>query len=356
MAEGDDDKDQKTQDPTQKKLDDALKKGDVAKSQDLVAWFILFAATLLVAVTAMGSASNLAQPLKALIGNADLVTVDRAGLMQLFLSMALAVAAAIGLPLLGLFLAGIAGNMIQHRLVLSGESLKPKFSKISPMSGFKRIFGKEALVNFIKGLAKIGIVGTVMFAVLWPERQVIDALVRMDVAALLPHTLGIILSILYAVVAILAVLAAGDYFYQYRSWYQRQRMTFQELKEEFKQSDGNPEIKAKIRQIRRERSRKRMMANVPKATVVITNPTHFAVALRYESGMTAPVCVAKGADLIALKIREIATGAQVPIVENQPLARALHATVEIDQEVPEEHYKAVAEVIGYVMRLKGTLR
>ncbi|QCI62983.1 flagellar biosynthesis protein FlhB [Phreatobacter stygius] len=356
MAEGDDDKDQKTQDPTQKKLDDALQKGDVAKSQDLVSWFMLFAATLMVAVTAIGSAGNLANPLKNLMANADLVTVDRAGLMRLLITMALAVATAIGLPLVGLFLAGIAGNVIQHRLVLSGESLKPKFSKISPMAGFKRIFGKEAFVNFLKGLAKITIVGSVMFAVLWPERQMIDALVRMDVEALLPHTLRIVLSVLYAVVAILAVLAAGDYFYQYRSWYQRQRMTFQELKDEFKQSDGNPEIKGKLRQIRRERSRKRMMANVPKATVVITNPTHFAVALRYETGMAAPVCVAKGADLIALKIRELATTHDVPIVENPPLARALHATIEIDQEVPEEHYKAVAEVIGYVMRLKGMLR
>ncbi|MBN8943981.1 MAG: flagellar biosynthesis protein FlhB [Rhizobiales bacterium] len=356
MAEGDDDKDQKTQDPTQKKLDDALQKGDVAKSQDLVSWFMLFAATLLIAVTAVGSAGSLTAPLKNLMANADLVSVDRAGLMGLFVTLGLAIAAAIGLPLLGLFLTGIAGNMIQHRLVLSGESLKPKFSKISPMAGFKRIFGKEAFVNFLKGLAKISIVGTVMFVVVWPQREVIDSLVRMDIEVLLPHSLTIILSLLYAVVAILAVLAAADYVYQYRSWYQRQRMTFQEMKEEFKQSDGNPEIKGKLRQIRRERSRKRMMANVPKATVVITNPTHFAVALRYETGMTAPVCVAKGADLIALKIRELATANDVPIVENQPLARALHATVEIDKPIPEDHYKAVAEVIGYVMRLKGGLR
>jgi flagellar biosynthesis protein FlhB len=353
VAEGDDDKDQKTQDPTQKKLEDARKKGDVAKSQDLVAWFMLFAATLLVATVATGSAGQLINPLKNLMANADLVQVDRAGLMSLFVAMALAVIGAIGLPLLGLFLAGVAGNMIQHRLILSGESLKPRFSKISPLSGFKRIFGKEALVNFLKGLAKITIVGTVMFTVLWPQRSLIDALVRMDVEALMPHTLSLVLSILYSVVAIVAILAAADYFYQYRSWYQRQRMTLQELKDEFKQSDGNPEIKGKLKQIRRERSRKRMMANVPKATVVITNPTHFAVALRYETGMQAPVCVAKGADLIALRIRELATGSNVPIVENPPLARALHATIEVDQMIPEEHYRAVAEVIGYVMRLKG---
>jgi flagellar biosynthesis protein FlhB len=276
--------------------------------------------------------------------------------MGLLISLILAIVVALGLPFLGLFIAGVAGNMVQHPLVLSGEGLKPKLSKISPLAGFKRIFGKDAFVNFLKGLAKIGVVGTVMFVVLWPQRAAIDSLVRMDVEMLLPHTLGIVMNVLIAVVAIMAIVALADYVYQYQRWYERQKMSLQELKEEFKQSDGNPEIKGKIRQIRRERARKRMMSSVPQATVVITNPTHFAVALKYETGMAAPVCVAKGADLIALKIRELATANDVPIVENVPLARALHATVEVDQPIEEEHYKAVAEVIGYVMRLKGGLK
>ena len=355
MADEGEDKDQKTHDPTQKKLDDALKKGDVAKSQDLVSWFLLFMATLIVATMAAGSASGLAVPLKNLIANADLVVVDRSGLMKLYVSLVLAIIVAIGLPLLGLFLTGIGANMMQHRLVLSTESLKPKFSKISPLAGFKRIFGPDAFVNFLKGLAKLTLVGVVMFTVLWPQRSSIDAIVRMDVEMLLPHTFSIVMSVLIAVVAIMAIIALADYVYQYQRWYTRQKMSTQELKEEFKQSDGNPEIKGKIKQLRRERSRKRMMANVPNATVVVTNPTHFAVALKYEAGMQAPVCVAKGMDLIALKIRELAIASDVPIVENVPLARALHASVEIDQPIQEEHYKAVAEVIGYVMRLKGEL-
>lgn len=355
MADEGEDKDQKTHDPTQKKLDDALKKGDVAKSQDLVSWFLLFMATLIVATMAAGSAGGLAVPLKNLIANADLVIVDRSGLMKLYVSLVLAIIVAIGLPLLGLFLTGIGANMMQHRLVLSTESLKPKFSKISPLAGFKRIFGPDALVNFLKGLAKLTLVGVVMFTVLWPQRSSIDSIVRMDVEMLLPHTFSIVMSVLIAVVAIMAIIALADYVYQYQRWYTRQKMSTQELKEEFKQSDGNPEIKGKIKQLRRERSRKRMMANVPNATVVVTNPTHFAVALKYEAGMQAPVCVAKGMDLIALKIRELAIASDVPIVENVPLARALHASVEIDQPIQEEHYKAVAEVIGYVMRLKGEL-
>jgi flagellar biosynthesis protein FlhB len=151
------------------------------------------------------------------------------------------------------------------------------------------------------------------------------------------------------------VVAIADYFFQYRTWYEKQKMSLQEMKEEFKQSQGDPHIKGRLRQLRYARMKKRMMTQVPKASVIITNPTHYAVALSYERGMTAPICVAKGVDLIALKIREIAKQHDIPIVENVPLARALHATVEVDAEIPVEHYHAVAEVIGYVMGLKRGL-
>jgi flagellar biosynthetic protein FlhB len=154
------------------------------------------------------------------------------------------------------------------------------------------------------------------------------------------------------VVAILALIAAADYLFQYRVWHEKQKMSLRDLKEEFKQSEGDPHIKGKLRRMRMERGRKRMMADVPKASVVLMNPTHFAVALQYERGMNAPVCVAKGVDRVALKIREIAERHGIPIVENPPLARALHATVEIEQEIPADHYKAVADVISFVMRMR----
>ena len=178
----------------------------------------------------------------------------------------------------------------------------------------------------------------------------------MDPAVVLPLTKTLSLEILGTVVAILAIVAAADYLFQYRQWYERQKMSLRDLKDEFKQTEGDPAIKAKIRQIRQNRTRKRMMAAVPKASVIITNPTHYAVALQYDRGMNAPLCLAKGIDNIALKIREVAAEHNIPVVENPPLARALHATVEIDQEVPPEHYRAVAEVIGYVMRLRGAVR
>jgi flagellar biosynthetic protein FlhB len=154
------------------------------------------------------------------------------------------------------------------------------------------------------------------------------------------------------VVAILSIVAAADYLFQYRQWYERHKMSLRELKEEFRQTEGDPTIKGKLRQLRQTRMRKRTMAALPTASVIITNPTHFAVALKYERGMNAPVCVAKGVDLIARKIREVAREHEIPVVENPPLARALHGTVEVDQEIPPEHYRAVAEIIGYIMRLR----
>jgi len=194
-----------------------------------------------------------------------------------------------------------------------------------------------------------------MMAVLWPERHRLESMVRFDPAAILGATTSLTLQLMGAVVAMLAVVAIADYFFQYRQWYERQKMSLQEMKEEFKQSEGDPHIKGRIRQLRHARMKKRMMAAVPKASVIITNPTHYAVALSYERGMPAPICVAKGIDSVALKIREIANAHGIPIVENVPLARALHATVKIDEEIPVEHYHAVAQIIGYVMGLKRGL-
>ncbi|MFK4624333.1 flagellar biosynthetic protein FlhB [Bradyrhizobium diazoefficiens] len=308
--------------------------------------------TLVVSTFSGSVGSGLVTPMRNLLANSWMIKTDGRALLALLQQIEFAVLAAIGVPLLMLVLAAVAGNMLQHRLVWSAESLKPKFSKLSPAAGFKRIFGKQAAANFLKGLGKLIVLGVVMGTILWPERHRMEAMVRLDPAAMLGATTSLTIHLLGAVVAALAIIAIGDYFFQYRSWFQRQKMSLQEIKEEFKQSEGDPHIKGKIRQLRQQRAKKRMMAAVPKASVIITNPTHYSVALSYERGMQAPICVAKGVDNLAFKIREIAREHDIPIVENVPLARALYATVEIDQEIPTEHYHAVAEVIGYVMRLK----
>jgi flagellar biosynthetic protein FlhB len=355
MADEHDDT-ERSEDPTQKRLDEALERGDVVKSQEVNTWFVLATATLILLSFSGSMSSAILTMLRGILANAHGIPVDGRGLVQTMQALGIATVAAVALPFGLLALAAVAGNVIQHRLVWSAESLKPKLSKISLGAGFKRLFSKVALANFVKGLVKLALIGTVMTVILWPKRRELDGLVTMDPAVVLPLVKSMSLELLGTVIAILAIVAAADYLFQYRTWYNRQKMSLREMKEEFKQTEGDPAIKAKIRQLRQQRAKKRMMAEVPKASVIITNPTHYAVALQYDKGMNAPVCLAKGLDNLALKIREVAAAHDIPIVENPPLARALHATVEMDEEIPPEHYKAVAEVIGYVMRLRGAVR
>lgn len=350
-----DDDSEKTHDPTQKKLDDAHQRGNVAKSQEVNTWFLLAGATLVLSTFNGSVGGGLQTPLKNLLQNSWMIRADGPGLLTLAKSLCMSILSTMGMPILFLVLAALAGNLIQHRLVFSTEGLVPKFSKLSPMEGAKRLFGKQAFANFLKGLFKLVLLGAVMCAVLWPERFRLDALIHIDPSAILGITTSLTLQLMASVVAMLAFVAIADFFFQYRSWYEKLKMSLQEVKEEYKQAEGDPHIKGKIRQLRQQNMKKRMMAAVPKASVIITNPTHYAVALSYERGMTAPICVAKGVDNIALKIREVAGKHDIPIVENVPLARALYATVEIDEEIPGEHYHAVAEVIGYVMGLKRGL-
>ena len=355
MAEESDDA-EKTEDPTQRRLDEAIRRGDVAKSQEVNAWFVLAAAALALLSFSSSAASQLTNMFRGILMNSYRVPTDGPALVHLMRELGIETALPLAIPFLLLMLAAIGGNAIQHRLVWSAESLIPKFSKISPLAGAKRLFSQQTLATFFKGLAKLVVVAAVAAMLLWPARKRLEALIMTDPAAIAPFTRTLSLQLFGGVVAILAFIAAADYLFQYRQWHERQKMSLREIKDEFKESEGDPKIKAKVRQLRQQRMRKRMMSAVPKATVVITNPTHFAVALQWERGMNAPICVAKGQDLIALKIREVAAKNDVPVVENPPLARTLHATVEIDEEVPAEHYKAVAEVITYVMRLNGALR
>jgi flagellar biosynthesis protein FlhB len=344
-----------TEDPTPRRLEEAIKRGDVVKSIEVSTWFTIGGGTLMLMVFADPMAANLQAMFRGLLMHSGEIPVDGPALDHLVKGLAAHILAALAIPVLVLTLAALLGNAIQHRILFSVDPVLPQVSRISPGAGLRRLFSKQALANFAKGLAKLALFGTVIGALLWPQRQRIIGLAAVDPIYILPFTRALAVKMLGTVVAILAIVAAADYLFQYRQWYERQKMSVREMKEEFRQSEGDPAIKGKIRQLRMARARKRMMAQVPKASVVITNPTHFAVALQYERGMNAPVCVAKGADLIARKIREVAEAHDVPVIENPPLARTLYATVEIDQEIPQEHYRAVAEIIGYVMRLRRSV-
>lgn len=356
MAEGAEDDQERSEDPTQKRLEDAVKRGDVAKSQEVNTWFLLAGGTLALFTFGGFAANRLAGTFAQLFASSHAAGTDGRAIVRLSGLLMIDALIALG-PLLAILIAAaIASNLIQHRWVWTGETIKPKASRISPVQGAKRIFSKHALVQFAKGLAKIGLVATVIVMVLAPEIGTIAQLINGEYTMILPVASMLAMRLLLAVVAVMAVVAALDWLWSRHTWYERQRMSVRDIREEFKQTEGDPTIKAKLRQIRQSRMRKRMMSEVPKATVVITNPTHYAVALKYEKGMAAPLCVAKGVDALALRIRDLAEEHRVPVVENPPLARSLHKGVDIGEEIPAEHYKAVAEVIGYVMRLRRGVR
>lgn len=344
--------DSKTEDPSQKKLQDAREKGDVAKSQEVVTWFMLLGSAAIFAMMAPGTAAHLSDTLKVLIMNADRFSLEGAGFSAFVNNLAFTLLGTVMIPLVVLSVCAVLANLIQHQPLLSTEPITPKFSKISPLAGFKRLFSMESLVNFGKGLLKIFIVGGVVVFVTWPERDRLDTMMTVDPLVILGDFQEIGIKVFMAVLIVVTAIAGADFFYVRQKWWKKQMMTLQETRDEYKQMEGDPHIKGKLRQLRQEKSRQRMMQAVPDATVVITNPTHFAVALKYDKNMRAPQVVAKGADAVAFRIRELAKANDVPIVENPPLARALFASVEIDGVIPAEHFKAVAEVIGFVMRLK----
>lgn len=354
MAEQDDQ--EKTEDPTLKRLDDAVKRGDVAKSQEVNTWFLLVGGTLALFGFGGMAAGNLARAFSEIFASSHAIDLTGRSIIRISSTLAVDVLFAVGPVLILLLIVAIGGNLVQHPFLWTTEPLAPKLSRISPAAGAKRIFSKQALVQFAKGLIKLGIIGTVITAVAWPEVDRIGSLIQGDFHQILPVTLTLTLRLLIGVCAVMAVVAALDWLWTRHTWIERQKMTVREIREEYKESEGDPTIKAKLRQIRHNRMRKRMMAEVPNATVVIMNPTHYAIALKYETGMAAPRCIAKGMDDVALRIRDLAEQHRVPVVQNAPLARALHKTVEIDEDVPAEHYKAVAEVIGYVMKLRRSTR
>ena len=353
MADEKDDS-QRTEEPTQRRLDDAREHGDVVKSTEVSTFAVLAGGTLAIAMFARSAGEGFASTFRGFLENADQLGTDPASLMILFKTVGLSIAGLMA-PFMGVVvLSALAGHLLQGRPVVAFDRIKPDLSKLSPLNGLKRLFGMDGLTNLAKGAIKLALVGAVVWTTLWPMRGQLGLLLDETPATIASDMTTITVRILFAALAVLAVLAGIDYFMQRFRFLQRNRMSKQEVKEEFRRNEGDPAVKAKIRQLRKERARRRMIAEVPKATVVITNPTHYAIALKYESGkMAAPVCVAKGVDALALRIRAVAEEHDVPVVENPPLARALYATVEIDETVPAEHYKAVAQVIGYVMRLTG---
>ncbi len=354
MAEDEDDS-SKTEEPTQHKLDEARKHGEVVSSRELNHWFMFLAATLFLFLMAEPVSTSLTQGLRTYIADAHALPADTGAALGQALKAGLWVALkALALPFLLFVVAAAAGPLLQVGFLWAPEHLMPKLERISLLQGVARLFSKRSLLEFVKGLLKITAVAVLVLWLVWPALPGLEHLMDVPAARMLGELTGLSLRVLMGAVGLMLVIALVDYLAQRWMFLQKMRMTRTELKEEYKQSEGDPQIKQRIRQIRMERARRRMMAEVPKADVVVTNPEHYAVALKYDPQVNAaPVVVAMGLDLIAQKIKEIAKAHDIPIVENPPLARALYASADLEREIPGEHYRAVAEIISYVFKLKN---
>ena len=354
MAEADDSP--KTEQPSARKLSRARQQGQVVQSREINSLFMLATGAALVLLLAPGLTARMELTLARFLDPTGLLGgegIRWEALRALFAE----IAASLVLPTLLLVVAAVAGSVVQTGLVFATEKMNVDLARLSPLAGLKRLFSLRAVVEFLKSIAKFAVVTAILAMLVMPEAAKLPGLTGMDTALLGGEIHRLLMRLAVGMLLLLAALAGFDYVYQRMSFLHSMRMSKQEVKEEHKQSEGDPMIKARLRQIRLERARKRMMAAVPNAAVVVTNPTHYAVALTYELGAKgAPKVVAKGADFMAQRIRDIARDNDVPLVENPPLARALYANVELDHEIPPEHYRAVAEIINYVFRLKGKLR
>jgi len=351
----DQDQESKTEEPTEKKIQDAVEKGNTPSSKEAPI-FASIAATLIAGVFLVrGGAGDMTRFLSGFLGDpSDFNISTNADATTLLLNIAMRAGMFLAPMLLLFTVFGLGASFLQHPPQLALERITPQWSRISPVGGFKRIFGTQGLAHFGKSVAKLVAIGGTVWLILKSDKDTVVTAMLQDPSTIPELILSIALRLLSAACVATIVIVAADLVWTQKSWRRSLRMTKQEIKEEHKQAEGDPILKSRRLSLARDRARSRMMAAVPRATLVVANPTHFAVALRYvqeEGG--APVVLAKGTDLIALKIREIAEANDIPVIEDRQLARSLHASVQIDQMIPPEFYKVVAELLCMVYARKA---
>lgn len=343
---------ERTESATEKRRQEARKKGQVAKSRELVSAAVLLGGLFILYYTGGHMFNGLGDVMRETFRNAATFQMTRETLHSMFASLSYRMAMIVAPLMLTIAIFGVVSNVAQFGFLFTSETISPKFSRINPLDGFKRIFSKQTAVELLKAILKIGLVGIVAFYTVRKEFHKLPYLMDLDTTGILFYGGGVSFRILVNSCVVIFVMAVLDYAFQKWDFEKSIRMTKEEIKQEMKEMEGDPHIKARIRSLQREAARKRMMEAVPKADVIVTNPTHIAVALKYEAGSRAPVVVAKGAGFIAEKIKEIARENKVMIMENKPLARAMYKMVEIGKEIPSELYQAVAEILAYVYKLK----
>lgn len=344
---------EKTEEPTARRLQEARKKGDVPKSVEIASVAVLLAGLFLFYGAGEYMLDRLYVVMRHYLGNAHLIKVVPDNMVSLAADALWFSAQLVAPVLIVVFLAALAANFAQVGFFVSSEALTPKLDKIDPIAGFGRLFSKQAMANFVKSVAKLVIVGYVAYTVVRDATPQILPLIDQEPVQILVFLAKTSFWIFLKAVLIIAILAGLDYVFQRWQFRERLKMTKQELRDEARMTEGDPQVKGRIRSIQYQMARRRMMAEVPKADVIITNPIHLALALHYDGvAMEAPTLLAKGAGVIAERIKEIAREHSIPIVEDKPLAQALYKSVEIGNTIPGNLYQAVAEVLAHVYSLR----
>ena len=349
----------KTEKATPKKRRDERKKGNIFFSNDAVSVAVLLASFAVIRVLGVGAVSQVEAFLRYCMGLAASVeTMELTGVLNgLLVQFCLTFLKAAGPILAAAVAVGIAVTLFQTQMLLSGESLKPKWDRLNPIQGFKRLFSLRSIIEALKGILKIGILLLLMYQFISGIVDLFTKYFYTDLISASAHIFDTAFQMVMEIMVAYLVLAGADIFYQWWEYERQIRMSKQEIKEEFKQMEGDPQVKGKIKETQRRMAQSRMMQQVPKADVVIRNPTHFAVALRYRPEQdAAPVVLAKGQDELALRIVRKAEESHVAVVENVPLARALYAATELNRPIPPELYNAVAEVLVYLYRMDAKLK
>jgi flagellar biosynthesis protein FlhB len=345
---------EKTEQATPKKKSEARKKGQVAKSSELPGAFIIFFSFLAFLLFGGYMKDRLFRLFYGILNDLLTTEITISNVTPLFNKLLMDMLLILAPIFIISVVVAILGNYLQIGFLLTGEPLQMKFSKINPLQGAKRLFSLRSLVDLFKTLLKLTLIGVIVYLSLKGEKDKLLSLSNLPLASFLSYVSRLVVMLGIKIGLALVVLSIFDYLYQRFEYEKGLRMSKQDIKDEYKKSEGDPLIKGKIKEKQRRMALQRMMQDVPKADVVITNPTHFAVAIQYESGkMEAPKVLAKGTDFVALKIREVAKQNGIVTMENRPLARALYDQVEIGQAIPAELFQAVAEVLAYVYRLKG---
>lgn len=353
MAEEDPDKDQKTEHPTGKRLGEARDKGQLPISREVSAWVSLLAILIVVAWIGPGMMNDLLLSMRAFLESPHAVSLDDHSLQTVVFDALGHVALSTGLVFLVLAAAVILGIMSQTGLYASFTLITPDITRINPLAGLKKLGSIQSLVELVKSFGKLILLGSATYFTLRPLIGEMPNLTGQPLMATLEYLHQQAVHMIIILLLLFSVIAAGDFFFQRYNYIKNLRMTKAEVKDEHRQQEGDPIVKSRLRQIRFDKARKRMMAQVPKADVVITNPTHYAIALKYDNQkMGAPTVLAKGIDRVAERIRELADEHKIPLVSNPPLARAMYDTVDVDEEIPSQHYRAVAEIISYVYKMK----